>query len=432
MKRKRHTPELIIRKLREADTMLSDGVSIAQICQKLEVSEQTFHRWRNQYGGMKANDMKHLKELRSAGGKLLSPVQRRQAVGRVRRHMPNVSERRACEVVGQPRATQRYEPKERDEEKTLVKEMLELVKQHPRYGYRRVTALLRGQGWQLNAKRVYRLWRREGMKVPRKQRKRRRLGSSENGIVRRRAAHINQVWCYDFVKDQTTDGRSLKFLPIVDEFTRESLSLEVERSITAEDVIEVLKYLFEVRGAPQFIRSDSGPEFIAHAIRNWLKESGVETLYIEPGSPWENAYCESFNSRLRDELLDRELFTSLREAKFVADEYRLEYNHRRPHSSLKYMTPAAFAASCSEPWSSRPGGLRPQASHRTGLVGHTSGSSSRSLVNRTRAVARSRPLVTRSVRSIWWPARPAARETRRCCTPGSSLASCSAARHRIA
>jgi putative transposase len=232
-----------------------------------------------------------------------------------------------------------------------VKDMLEVVKQHPRYGYRRVTVLLRRQGWQLNPKRVYRLWRREGLKVPTRRRKWRHLGSSKNGILQRRAEHINQVWCYDFVKDQTTDGRSLKFLPIVDEFTRESIALEVERSITAEDIIDLLKYSFEVRGAPQFIRSDNGPEFIAHAIRDWLKESGVATLFIEPGSPWENAYCESFNSRLRDELLDRELFTSLLEAKFVTGEYRLDYNHRRPHSSLDYMTPAAFAATCSEPHS---------------------------------------------------------------------------------
>ncbi len=278
-------------------------------------------------------------------------MQRRQAVGRVRRTLLTVSERRACEVLGQPRATQRFEPKERDEEKTLVKDILEVVKLHPRYGYRRVTVLLRRQGWQLNPKRVYRLWRREGLKVPTRRRKWRHLGSSKNGILQRRAEHINQVWCYDFVKDQTTDGRPLKFLPIVDEFTRESVALEVERSITAEDIIDVLKYLFDVRGAPQFIRSDNGPEFIAHAIRDWLKESEVATLFIEPGSPWENAYCESFNSRLRDELLDRELFTSLLEAKFVTGEYRLDYNHRRPHSSLDYMTPAAFAATCSEPCS---------------------------------------------------------------------------------
>ena len=223
-----------------------------------------------------------------------------------------------------------------------MKAMLELVKQHPRYGYRRITRLLRRDGWDVNPKRIYRLWRREGLRVPQKQRKRRRLGSSVNGVVRRRADRPNHVWCYDFVKDQSTDGRPLKFLPIEDEFTRECLALEVDRSIKAADVIDVLKFLFEVRGAPEFIRSDNGPEFIAHAIRRWLSDSKVATLYIEPGAPWENAYIESFNSRFRDELLDRELFTSLPEAKYLAEEYRLEYNHRRPHSSLDYLTPSEF------------------------------------------------------------------------------------------
>jgi len=231
----------------------------------------------------------------------------------------------------------------------LVRQMLELVKAHPRYGYRRIWALLRADGWRVNRKRIYRLWRREGLKVPQRQRKKGRLGSSVNGVVRRRAEHINQVWCYDFVKDQTTDGRPLKFLAIEDEFTRESLALEVARSITAADVIEVLKFLVEVRGSPQFIRSDNGPEFIADAIRRWLRKAGVQTLYIAPGSPWENAYSESFNSRFRDELLNRELFGSVGEARWLAEEYRLEYNHRRPHSSLDYLTPAAFAATCAEP-----------------------------------------------------------------------------------
>src|SRR5262249_34388539 len=155
---------------------------------------------------------------------------------------------------------------------------------------------------------------------------------SANGVVRRRAEHKNHVWCYDFVKDQTTDGRPLKLLPIEDEYTRECLALDVARSITADDVISTLKYLFEVRGAPKFIRSDNGPEFMARAIRAYLAVSGVETLYIEPGSPWQNAYSESFNSRLRDELLNGELFTSVAEAKVVCEDYRLEYNHRRPHS----------------------------------------------------------------------------------------------------
>jgi len=224
--------------------------------------------------------------------------------------------------------------------------MLELVRKHPRYGYRRIWALLRSEGYRVNRKRVHRLWRQEGLKVPRKQRKRRRLGSSENGCVRHRAERMNHVWCYDFLSDQTSDGRTLKVLTIEDEYTRQSLAIDVARSIRSTDVIETLRYLFDLRGAPGFIRSDNGPEFIAEALRQWLRFSGVGTLYIEPGAPWENAYGESFNSRLRDELLDRELFTSLREAKVVVEDYRQEYNHRRPHSSLDYQTPAAFAARC--------------------------------------------------------------------------------------
>lgn len=196
----------------------------------------------------------------------------------------------------------------------------------------------------MNRKRVQRLWREQGLKVPQKQSKRRRLGSSDQGSQRKRAEQINQVWSDDFVMDQTEDGRRLKLLPIVDEYTRECLEIEVGRSLTAEDVVGVLGRLFVERGEPEYIRSDNGPEFIAEVVKQWLQESGVKTLYIEPGSPWENAYSESFNSRFRDELLDRELFTSVLEAKVLVREYKQEYNQQRPHSSLNYQTPAAFAA----------------------------------------------------------------------------------------
>ena len=257
-----------------------------------------------------------------------------------------MSERHACRAMSQPRSTQRYAPKERDGDKALIERMLAMVGEHPRYGYRRIWALLRDEGRRVNRKRVYRLWRKEGLRVPRKQRKRRRLGNSGNGCVRHQAEHIDHVWSYDFVMDQTVDGRPVKLLPIVDEYTRECLSLDVARSIKATDLIETLRQLFAVRGRPRFIRSDNGPEFVAQAVRDWLVASGVETLYIEPGSPWENGYCESFNSRLRDELLNRELFMNLREAKMVVEDYRLDYNHRRPHSALGYVTPASFAARC--------------------------------------------------------------------------------------
>jgi putative transposase len=201
--------------------------------------------------------------------------------------------------------------------------MVELSRENPCYGYRRVWAMLRREGWPVNKKRVHRLWRQEGLKVPGKQRKRRRLlllGESENGCTRRRAKHKDHVWSYDFVMDLTEDGRRLKMMPVVDEYTRECLSIDVERSITAEDVVEILASLFRRRGEPAFIRSDNGPEFIAKAVKRWLDLSGVRTLYIEPGSPWENAYSETFISRFSDELLKREVFTDLLEAKVLINQ----------------------------------------------------------------------------------------------------------------
>jgi putative transposase len=257
-----------------------------------------------------------------------------------------VSQRRACQVLDQPRGTQRYQPSRADRDEALLGDIKRLSRLHPRYGYRRITALLRAEGWCVNRKRVHRLWRQEGLKVPHKKGQRKRLGDSENGCLRRQAERINHVWSYDFVSDRTADGRSLKLLVVLDEYTRESLTIEVERSIRAEAVRTTLEYLFALRGAPQYLRSDNGPEFVATAIQKWLKESGVETLYIAPGSPWENAYIESFNSRLRDELLNAEEFGNLREAKVLVEEYRRRYNHHRPHSSLNYATPAAFAAAC--------------------------------------------------------------------------------------
>lgn len=213
---------------------------------------------------------------------------------------------------------------------------------HPRYGYRRITALLRIEGWRVNRKRVGRIFRLEGLRIAIKQRKRRRLGSQDGAVTRHSASSHNEVWSYDFVMDQTEDGRRLKMLPVVDEYTRQCLGIEVARSVTADDVIAVLAKLFTTHGAPRYLRSDNGPEFIAGAVKSWLTQSGVATLYIEPGSPWQNAYSESFNSRFRDELLDREVFNSLTEAQVLVEAYRCEYNTERPHSSLGYQTPAAF------------------------------------------------------------------------------------------
>ena len=209
-----------------------------------------------------------------------------------------------------------------------------------------ICARLRREGWHVNPKRVYRLWRKEGLKVPKKRRKKRRLGHGDNSCVRRKAEHKDHVWTWDFIHDRTTSGRPLKWLAITDEYTRECLALEVDRSITADNILDVLLNLFLTRGVPRHIRSDNGPEFIAKAIGTYLERTGVEVLYIEPGSPWQNGYAESFFSRLRDELLNCEEFANLAEARWFARRRREEHNEERPHSSLGYQTPSEFAAGC--------------------------------------------------------------------------------------
>ncbi len=275
----------------------------------------------------------------------MSPRRKRAAAAGLQAKFA-VSERRACQVIDQPRSSQRYAAKIASDEPALIARILELVREHPRYGYRMITAKLRQEGWRVNRKRVYRLWRREGLKVPQKKRKKRRLGASGNACHRRRAERKNHVWCWDFIFDRTTSGSPLKWLTMEDEFTRESLALKVSRSITSEDVIDTLAELFAMRGVPGHIRSDNGPEFIAHAIRRWLAQLDVQTLYIEPGAPWENGYAESFNSRLRDEFLAIEEFETVAAARKLGAAWREDYNHHRPHSSLGYLTPSEFAARC--------------------------------------------------------------------------------------
>jgi transposase InsO family protein len=251
-----------------------------------------------------------------------------------------VSERRACRVLGQHRSTQRHAPKGRDDEDRLVADMTELARQYGRYGYRRIAALLRDAGWQVNDKRVERLWRREGLKVPAKQPKKGRLWLGDGSCVRLRASHRNHVWSYDFVHHRTDDGRAFRTLNLLDEFTRECLAIRVKRKLNSIDVIDVLTDQFILRGVPFYIRSDNGPEFIAEAVRKWIAAVGANTAYIEPGSPWENGYVESFNARLRDELLNGEIFYSLKEAQIIIESWRQHYNQIRPHSSLGYRPPA--------------------------------------------------------------------------------------------
>ena len=276
---------------------------------------------------------------------MVGPARKREAVGHLQEEM-EMSERRACKVVGQPRSTQRYEANEDAEEDRLRRELREISLQRPRAGYRMAARCLRRGGWEVNDKRVQRIWREEGLKVVRRQRKRARMGNSEQGSQRLRAEHPNHVWSYDFVQDRTRDGRRLKMLCVVDEYTRECLAIHVARRIEAAQVMEVMECLVGERGAPGHLRSDNGPEFVAKALRGWLERSGVRTLYITPGSPWENAYCESFNSRLRDEFLNREEFASEMEAKVLSAEWRRDYNEARPHSALGDQTPAEFAKRC--------------------------------------------------------------------------------------
>jgi len=243
-------------------------------------------------------------------------------------------------VIDQCRATQRYLSYGSDSEERLVLRIIELASQYGRYGYRRITALLQREGWQVNHKHVERIWRREGLKVPKKQPKRKRLWLNDGSCIRLRPEHKDHVWSYDFMMDRTADGRAVRILNIIDEYTRECLKIVVNRRIKSQDVIDQLFYLFVSRGVPEYIRSDNGPEFIAKAITKWLSKLGVKTLFIEPGSPWENGYIESFNGKLRDELLNCEIFTTLYEAQVLIEQWRREYNHVRPHSALRYRPPA--------------------------------------------------------------------------------------------
>ncbi len=267
----------------------------------------------------------------------------------MRQHLP-VSERRVCAALGQHRSTQRKAPRGFDDEEALTVDIIELARQYGRYGYRKIAALLRDAGWLVNDKRVERIWRCEGLKVPAKQPKRGRLWLNDGSCIRLRPEHRDHVWSYDFVEDRTHDGRKFRTLNVIDEFTRESLAIRVARKLNSTDVIDVLSDLFILRGVPGHIRSDNGSEFIAQAVQNWIKAVGAKTAYIALGSPWENGYVESFNARFRDELLDGEVFYSLREAQVTIESWHRHYNTVRPHGSINYKPPApkvflpAFAA----------------------------------------------------------------------------------------
>ena len=245
--------------------------------------------------------------------------------------------------MNQPRGTQRYQSTLRNDEDALPRAIVELAGQYGRYGYRRITALLRRAGWQVGKDRVERIWRREGLKVPQRQKARRRLWFNDGSCVRLRPEHANHVWSYDFVSTFTHDGRTVRMLNLIDEFTRQCLAIRPQRRLNSRDVIDTLADAMIEHGIPEYIRSDNGPEFVAKDRRQWLAETGARTLYIEPGSPWENVYCESFNSKLRDEFLNGDIFYSLKEIRVLVERWRVHYNNVRPHSSLGYRPPAPEA-----------------------------------------------------------------------------------------
>ncbi|MCO5088766.1 MAG: IS3 family transposase [Methylobacteriaceae bacterium] len=362
MPRKRHKPEEIVAKLRQVDVLVSQGHAVADAVRSIGVTEVTYYRWRQEFGGLKSDQVKRLKDLEAenarlrravsdltldkmilaeaAKGKLLSPARRRACIDHVRSEL-RVSERRVCRVLGQHRSTQRRTPSGRDDEERLTADIVELARQYGRYGYRKIAELLRSTaGWAVNDKRVERIWRREGLKVPAKQPKRGRLWLNDGSCIRLRAERPNHVWSYDFVEDRTHEGRKYRMLNIVDEFTHECLAIRIARKLKSTDVIDVLSDLFILRGVPGHVRSDNGPEFVAKAVQEWIATVGAKTAYIAPGSPWENGFIESFNARLRDELLDGELFYSLKEARIVIESWRRHYNTVRPHESLGYKPPA--------------------------------------------------------------------------------------------
>jgi transposase InsO family protein/transposase-like protein len=360
MPRKSYKPEEIVAKLRQVDVLTSQGQSVAEGIRSIGVSEVTYYRWRQEYGGLKSDQVRRLKELETENNRLrravsdltldklilqeatrglLSPARRRACIEHVQEKL-SISERRACAALGQHRSTQRKIPRGRDDEARLTNDLVELARQYGRYGYRKIAELLRRAGWLVNDKRVERIWRREGLKVPAKQPKRGRLWLNDGSCIRLRAERPNHVWSYDFLEERIHDGRKIRLLNIIDEFTHECLSIRVARRLKSIDVIDVLSDLFILRGVPEHIRSDNGPEFLANAVQKWIGAVGAKTAYITPGSPWENGFVESFNARLRDELLNGEIFYTLREAQIVIESWRRHYNAVRPHASLGYRAPA--------------------------------------------------------------------------------------------
>ncbi|WP_459975017.1 IS3 family transposase [Mycobacterium sp. MUNTM1] len=363
-KRRRHTPDQIIRKLAEGNKLLGAGQELAEVCRHLEIAESTWHRWVAQYGGMKANEAKRLKELEAEnarlkrlvanqaldidmlkeifGGKLLTPNRKRSAVAALRERF-GVSERRACTVVGLHRSTMRLRPSSVTTEEAELRAWLRrFATDRPRWGWRRAAKMARRAGWKVNNKRIRRLWREEGLRVPQRRRKKRLTGIGA-AVGAMSPIRPNAIWAMDFQFDTTADGRTIKMLNVIDEFTREALAIKVDRSIDADGVVDVLDRLALTHRPPCYVRFDNGPEFVARAVSDWCRFNSAGSLFIDPGSPWQNAFIESFNGRLRDELLNAWRFDSLLEARVIIEDWRCDYNANRPHSAHGELTPTEFA-----------------------------------------------------------------------------------------
>jgi len=250
------------------------------------------------------------------------------------------SERKACNLIGINRLSYRYFKKPAPDDLNITEIIKELSRRYRRYGYRRITALLKRKGITINIKRVHRIWKKEGLSLATKRPRKRRRGISVEIV--KKAETVNHVWTYDFMEDRTEYGGKLRILTVVDEYSRKCLKIKVSRSINSLQVIEILKWLFALYGRPKYLRSDNGPEFVASAIQKWLKEENCGTIYITPGSPWENPYIESFNGKFRDECLNMEIFRNAKEAQIVVEIFRRDYNEIRPHSALGYLTPDEF------------------------------------------------------------------------------------------
>jgi putative transposase len=255
----------------------------------------------------------------------------------------SVSQRFACQALGVHRSSARRSPTRADDEEALTKDIIRLAGHYGRYGYRRITALLKSEGWHVNHKRVERIWREQSLKVPKKQPKRKRLYLNDGSCIRLKPLYLNHVWSYDFVSDRLSNGKKIRMLTIIDEYSRECLSIRIDYKLKSDDVLDELSTLFLIKGMPDYIRSDNGSEFTSHTLQEWLKDLNVKTAFIEPGSPWENGYNERFNGSLRDECLNLESFDTLKEARVIVGEWVSEYNHIRPHSSLGYKPPAPLA-----------------------------------------------------------------------------------------